>query len=115
MSIVASRKSAALAGAWSAFGFLPFDAWLEQHQFSSVLAHNVALLGVALVFLFLPGYFLVIGRDNEPFSRTWFLDAAERARYGVIAKRMFVWFVAAAVTGGIWSPLFGRLFRVAAA
>jgi hypothetical protein len=115
MSIVASTKSAAIAGTWSAFGFVPFDAWLEHHQIGSALAHNVALLGVALVFLFVPGYFLVIGRDNEPFSRTWLFDAEECARYGAIAKRMIVWFVSAAVTGLIWSPVFGRLYWKASA
>ena len=106
MSITASRKTAAIAGAWAVFGLLPFDSWMEHHKASSVLLHNSLWLAALAVFLFVPAYVFVLGRGNAPFSRTWFLDRAERARYGVIVGRMLVWFASAAAFGLIWSALF---------
>jgi hypothetical protein len=107
MQIVASPRTAAVGGAWSALGFVPFDAWLESHRAISTLSHNLAFFAVMAVFLVLPVYLLVIGRGAEPFSRTWFLDKTERARYAIVAKRMSIWFVSAGVTGAVWSALYG--------
>lgn len=78
--IEATSKTAAIAGAWSVLEFVPFDAWLDHHKSISVLSHNVTFPVVGVVFLFIPVYFLVIGKGNEPFSRSWFLDKAERVR-----------------------------------
>ncbi len=106
MSIMVSRKTAASAVAWAVFGLLPFDSWMEHHKASSVLLHNFLWLAALPVVLFVPVYFFVLGRGNAPFSRTWFLDRAGRARYGVIVGRMLVWFASAVVFGLIWSALF---------
>jgi hypothetical protein len=111
MDIVASPKSAAIAGAWSAFGFVSYEALLGHHKFRYVLTYNVASLAEFVVFLVLPMYFLVIGRDSGPFSRSWFLDAEQRARYGVIVRRVFVWFLSAAAVGAMWSMLFARVLQ----
>lgn len=105
MPAEATSKTAAIAGVWSVFGFVGFEAWLDHHGSISTLSHNVIFLVVAAVFLFVPGYFLVIGQGNEPFSTTWFLDKDERARYGVIGQRMLVWFLAAGAFGMVWSPI----------
>ena len=109
--IEASSKTAAFAGIWSALGFVPFDAWLDHHKAISVLEHNVTFLVVGAAFMFIPVYFLVIGHGNEPFSRTWFLDREERARYGVITRRMLVWFISAGAFGLLWSLVFGVVLR----
>ena len=113
MSIEATSKTAAVAGVWSVLGFVPFDAWLDHHKSISTLSHNVTFLVVGAVFLFIPAYFLVIGQGNEPFERTWFLDRAERVRYGVIARRMLIWFISAGAFGIVWSLIFDLLLRKA--
>jgi hypothetical protein len=107
MRVEATSQSAAIAGAWAAFGLVPVDAWLEHHKSISVLFHNLLFLTAAAVFLVVPGYFLVIGHGNEPFSRGWFTNKEERARYGVIVRRMLVWFLAAGIFGTVWSLIFG--------
>jgi hypothetical protein len=107
MTIEPTTKSAALAGAWAVFGLVPLDAWQEHHKSISVLAYNLSFLAASAVFLFIPVYLFVIGPDSGPFSRAWFLSQEERSRYGVIVKRMFVWFLCAGAFGIVWSPLFG--------
>lgn len=107
MTIEATTKSAAIAGARASFGLIPFEAWLEYHKSISVLSHNVLFFIAAIIFIFMPGYFLVLGQGNEPFSRMWFLSAEERVRYGMVVKRMLVWIFAAGAFGVLWSPIFG--------
>lgn len=58
-----------------------------------------------LVFLFIPVYYLVLGKATEAFDRLWFIDPEERARYAVVVKRMLIWFVTAGVVGSFWSLL----------
>ena len=111
MRIEASERSAAFAGAWTVFGIIPFEIWMNQHKAASVLEHNLLWLATAVVFFFVPVYFLVIGAGNAAFSRTWFLDQAERARYGVIARRMLIWFVSAAIVGVVWSAVLGLFLQ----
>lgn len=80
-------------------GLVPFEAWIEQAKFGSVLTYNLMwFLGTA-VFFFLPVFFLVIGRNAGAFGRTWILDPKERAEYWTVVRRMFVWFVSAGVAG----------------
>ena len=105
-----SNRSAAAAGAWSALGLVPFEAWMDRLGRISTLEHNLLWGGAVVVFFLGPAYFLVLGHGSEPFARTWFLDAGERARYAVVAKRMVTWFVSAAVVGICWSLILG-LFR----
>lgn len=80
---------------------------MERHAVISPLEQNALWLLAMVVLLFAPGYYLVLGQDTEPFERSWFLDSAERARYGVIARRMLVWFLSAGVVGLVWSGVFG--------
>jgi hypothetical protein len=89
------------------FGLVPFEAWMERLGEVPALEHNLLWGGAMVVFLFIPVYFLVLGHGNAPFDRSWFLDAGERARYAVVAKRMAVWFGAAALVGILWSSLLG--------
>src|ERR1035437_1294754 len=109
MKIKATSSTAVIAGVWTVFGLVPFEAWMDHHLAQSAMSNNLLWLLAFVTFLGLPGYFLVIGSDNEAFSRTWFLDTEERARYGVIAKRMFIWFVSAGAFGSLWSLLLGAL------
>ena len=71
------------------------------------MEQNVLWLLALAVLLFVPGYFLVLGRDTEPFGRTWFLNSDERARYGVVLRRMLVWLLSAGVVGLLWSSVLG--------
>ena len=83
---------------------------MEHQAPSTAIAQNIWWLSALVVLLVVPGYFLVIGRDTEPFDRAWFLDVAERARYGVVLRRMLVWFSSTGAVGLLWSVLFDRLF-----
>ncbi|MBS0176218.1 MAG: hypothetical protein JSR64_19475 [Nitrospira sp.] len=114
MPIEASQKSAALAGAWASFGLVPTESWLDLHKNTMpVASSNVLWLIAALVFFLVPGYMFVIGSSSAPFSRLWFLEPEERARYAVVAKRMFVWFVSAGATGVLWSLVLGFAAKAA--
>lgn len=101
MKLVPTQKTAALAGAWASFGLIPLEHWMDQRHMST-LQHNVLMLCMMLVFLFVPALYLVIGRDNR-FNRTWFMDPEERARYWIVFKRMLCWFMGAAIFGTVWS------------
>jgi hypothetical protein len=106
VTIEPSSRTATVAGAWSVLGFIPFDAWLASHPNAPASVTTALWAIVAVVFLFVPMFFLVIGRGSAPFGRLWFLDAIERARYGVVARRLLIWFLSAAVSGTVWSMLF---------
>ena len=103
MNLKPTVGTAALAGVWASIGFVPFDMWMQQVQFTSVLANNLAWTAFGAVFLFLPGVYLVIGRDTGPFSHLWLLDPEQRAEYRTVAKRMVVWFLSAAIAGSLVS------------
>ncbi|MEO6918594.1 MAG: hypothetical protein ABI171_06140 [Collimonas sp.] len=103
MELVPTQKTAALAGIWAAFGFVPVEHWMDQSHMST-LHHNVLMLFMMLAFLFVPALYLVIGRDNR-FSRTWLMDPEERARYWIVCKRMLCWLLGAALFGTIWSRI----------
>lgn len=111
MPIEATSKTAAIAGAWSALGLVSLDTWLDHHKSISVLTHNATFLVFGAVFLLIPAYFLVIGRANEPFSRTWFISGEERARYGAILRRTLVWFVSAGVFAMVSAPVLDFALR----
>ena len=106
MTAKASEVSAAIAGAWAVFGLIPFEMWMEHHKTGSVFWNNLLWLTAITVFVLVPGYFFVLGKENQPpFRRTWFLDREERARYGVIAKRMLIWFLSACGVSAVWSVI----------
>lgn len=99
MPLTPSNKTAALAGIWSGVGMTLHEAWVFHHEASySVAAHNTSSLLAALVFFVAPGYFLVLGHGVVAFDRSWFLDPEQRARYYVVVRRMWSWFLAAGVT-----------------
>lgn len=98
-----SCRSASVAGVWFALGIVPFELWIDHHQSASGLINNLLWLIASVVFLVAPSYFLVIGQNTGPFSRTWFLDSEQRAEYAAIVRRMFCWFLAAAIFGSLWS------------
>jgi hypothetical protein len=99
----ASSKTAALAGAWWAFGMVPIDFWMDRHRGMSVLAHNLIFIGAAGIFFFVPGYLLVIGRGNASFKLLWFMSSEERTRYRAVVVRILIWFLSAAVVVTVWS------------
>ena len=105
-------KTAILAGAWCSLGFVPFEVWMNKQHFSA-LENNIYWLIAAMAFLFVPAVYLVFGRNAEPFSRTWFLNAEERSRYWVVVKRMFAWLMGAAIFGALWSAVLGFVFGYA--
>ncbi len=102
MPIVPTTKTALIAGAWSAFGLVPFDVWMSQKHLS-VLESNLLWLCALLVFVLVPFVYFVNGRETEPFHRTWFVDTEERARYWVVVKRMLFWLQGALIFGVLWS------------
>jgi hypothetical protein len=104
LNLQPTQKTAAVAGAWTVLGFVPFEMWMERHGPASTIASNILWLAAFAIFLFLPVYFLVFGK-HKPFQRDWFINKEERARYGVIVKRMFIWFVSAGAFGAAWSGL----------
>ena len=109
MPIKASEKSAALAGAWTSSGMVPLEGWLDhQHAMSSLESNLLWLFGAAVFFL-IPVYIFVIGLGTGRFSLDWFLNSEERARYWVVARRMFVWFVSAGAVGAVWSITIGLI------
>ncbi len=96
MPVAPTNRTAALAGAWCAIGFIPYDAWQENQSAASVATGNVAFLVFLAVFLVVPAYFFVLGHGSQPFSGDWLWQSEERARYSVVVKRMLSWFLAAA-------------------
>jgi hypothetical protein len=108
----ATPKTAAVAGIWAAFGLVPFEAWMDRQTTLSTTSHNLLWAAMFAMFLAIPGYFLVLGSESEPFDRDWFLNLQERARYGIVAKRMLVWFLAGGVTMMVWSTIVWLQFRV---
>jgi hypothetical protein len=103
MDLRPTAGTAALAGIWCSIGLVPFDLWVEQAKFASVLTRNLTSITFFAVFLIAPFFYLVIGRDTGPFSRLWFMNPVERAGYLTVAKRMLVWFVSAAIAGSLIS------------
>src|SRR5580700_11098682 len=109
MTAEATNKTASLAGAWSAFGFVPLELWMN-HRALSALEQNLYWLCGFVVFLIVPTIYFVVGRNNAPTSRTWFFDPGQRAQRLIIAKRRFCWLVSAGLVGSIWSILLTGLF-----
>jgi len=105
MTVRATHTTAAIAGAWTVFGLVTFEMWMEHHKVASAASSNILWLLALLVFLLVPAYYLVLGQTTEAFDRLWFKDPEERARYATVVKRMFTWFVTAGVVGSLWSLL----------
>ena len=112
MALKASNVSAALTGAWSALGFVFFEAWMAHHRANSALPYNLLALLAGLIFLFVPGFFFVIGRNTGAFSRWWFTDPTERMHYAIVVRRMFIWFVSAGVVNMLFASAIDSLFQV---
>ena len=100
-----SNRTAAATGIWTMFGFVPFNIWMDLHQGGTQFTNNLLHLIAVAIFFFIPVYYFVIGSDIDRFSWTWFLDSEGRGHFAIVVKRMFVWFMAAAILDCIWSPL----------
>jgi len=100
-----SNRSASIAGIWCALGMVPFEHWMNVHANKDVLVNNMLWLLFFAIFLAIPVFYLVIGRNTGPFSQTWFLDPVERAQYAVVVRRMLCWFLSAGIFGSAWSLL----------
>ena len=103
MSVEASQRTAAAVGAWSGFGLVSVQAWLDAHKSMPAFSQDVLWLFMFLVFLGIPGHLFVFGRDAKPFQRDFFSNPDERARQAEVFKRLFVWFVSAGLVGTLWS------------
>ncbi len=97
MNVEPSYRTAAGAGLWSAIGLVAFDVWLDHNKSVSALSNNLAWFLVLALFLYVPGYFLVVGAGGARFGRAWLSDAAERRRYLGVVKRVLVWLVCAGI------------------
>ena len=103
-----THTTAAIAGAWSALGFVPLDIWSSHHKASSsVLLYDLVWLATAVVFLFLPLRFFVIG--SERIGRAWFLNPDSRRTFGKQLVRGFVWLISAAAVGTLSELLLSQL------
>ncbi|MBB3195072.1 hypothetical protein [Roseateles terrae] len=102
MSIQPNQTTAAAAGVWAAVGGMAFEHWHASQTSLSSLSSNLLWGGFMLVFVLLPLFFFVIGRQ-PPFGRDWIRDPAERARYFLGVKRMLVWLVSAGLVAGAWT------------
>ena len=109
MNLNPSHKTAALAGAWSAFCLSPFEMWMESHGPFTVGTSNMLWALALAVFFVLPAYFFVLGK-HDFFQPNWFMNPDERARYGAIARRMGVWLVSTGVIGAVWSGVLSHVF-----
>lgn len=106
MKIVRTTKTAALAGIWTMFGLVPFNAWVEA-RIGTEGALPYVLWALALaVFLFVPGFVLVLGMDAESRNPFWYRDPVERARQMEVFKRLLAWFLGAALMLVVWKVLF---------
>jgi len=101
----ASQKTAAAVGAWSGFGFASLQTWLDHHESMSTVSQDVLWLLMFLVFLGIPGHFLVFGREARSFQRDFLSNPEERARQAEVFKRLLVWLVSAGFVGILWSLL----------
>jgi hypothetical protein len=106
MAIEPSRRT----GAWAALGLVPYDVWDKAHPTVDHFLRSFLFLLVIAVFFFIPYVYFVLGRSGMPLSRKWYRDAEQRARFRIIARRMFAWFVGAVVTGIAWSLLIALLW-----
>lgn len=97
MDFEPSNRTAAAAGLWSALGLVALDVWLDHNKSASPLSNNLAWFLVLALFLYVPGYFLVVGAGGTRFGRAWLSDATERRRYLAVVKRVLVWLVCAGV------------------
>ncbi|WAC75077.1 hypothetical protein OU995_10415 [Roseateles sp. SL47] len=102
MTIEPNPRTAAAAGVWAAIGGMSFETWHAAQTSLTPLTSNLMWGGFMLIFVLLPLYFLVIGRQ-APFGRDWVKDPAERARYAVSVKRMLVWLGSGALVAVLWT------------
>jgi len=84
---------------------------MTHHRFDSALPYNLLALVAGVIFLFVPGFFFVIGLNTGAFSRWWFTDPAERARYAIVVRHMFIWFVSAGVVNVLFASAIESLFQ----
>jgi hypothetical protein len=109
----ATRATSAATGAWSGLGMASVQAWLDLHPAMTVHAEDLLLLLAFVVFIALPAYVFVFGRDATPFGRDLLTNPAERARQGATFKRLFTWLVIAGAVGIAWSFALMAMLRVA--
>ena len=109
MDIEPSYRTAAGAGLWSALGLVAFDVWLDHNKSASALSNNLAWFLVLALFLYVPGYFMVIGAGSARFGRAWLSDAAERRRYLAVVKRVLVWLVCAGIAATGLAAVLGTI------
>jgi len=77
---------------------LTVGAYLEREPALAAWQSNLAWAAFCGIFLFVPGLYLVIGRNTGAFSPSWILSSEERPRFKIAAMRMLAWFVSA---GGV--------------
>jgi hypothetical protein len=93
MHIQVSERTAALAGVVAAVWLVPVEAWTAT--LSQELRDPINL-GLAVVLVALPGYFLVLG-FRTPRLVSLLRDAAGRRNLLLLLRRLIVWFATASV------------------
>ena len=96
MTVEPTYRTAFLAGLWSSLGLALFYFWLEHNETVSPLVRNVVWFVVLGLFIYLPGYYVVVGASASRFGRNWLSIASERQRYLAIVKRIALWLALAA-------------------
>jgi hypothetical protein len=101
MNIKPTNLTAAVAGIWTSFGLVAFEALSKSTWFTNGAMETLAWLLACGAFFFLPAIYLVFGPEARGFSHTWVNDPVERARYLTVVKRMLVWLASAGVAAGL--------------
>jgi len=96
MAIVATRKTAAFAGVWTALGMAGVEAWEKTHPLDAT-SHNILFLAALTVFLFIPAFLFVFGLETlRPFAHAESRVLNKRWRDSLI--RALCWFLGGGVT-----------------
>ena len=64
MKIIATKRTAALAGAWTGVGAIAFDLWVRMYPTQSNARPIVFIFG-AIPFFFIPMFVLVFGSQKS--------------------------------------------------
>lgn len=108
MTLEPTPKTAALAGAWLAAGMAALDHSRDWRSELSGWQDDLLTLAFVVLFMGLPAYFLVIGRE-EPFDPGWWRHASERARRAALTRRLVIWFVSCGAVLALWSTVLALL------
>jgi hypothetical protein len=109
MQIVATKVTAALAGAWTILGMSTYVTWAD-HQALGATAHTVGFFLAGLLFLFVPCILFVAGSQWLKFGIRDTFRADYWKAFGQVGVRGLCWFFGGAAFGVVYVPLLERLY-----